>query len=227
MSGHIICLQADGKAFVLDTAFRRDNKLTDNFAAYRFDLLKPFRDTVFLATSRQVFVLGNDLSLHLLSKPPFDDSLGFPYFGDSRYRVYACSVGEFGAAVRFLDAKTGQLYAYPATNPQQVFFFHGEYVVSSYLAHMEGFSDYLFIKDPGKLYPTRKQTACNWFIDTAMHIKIPPAGQANPAGVRYYEDSFISRTLACFPLGDSLYSIYSTDSATVLARFSGQHLVAT
>lgn len=224
-SGHILCLQEDDKFFVLDTTFNLVDSLTAKFTKIKIQYLQSYNDTILLSTDKEIFYLDTGFVIKKYTNKPF--KYQFPYFTDSTYYIYACSAGEWGGAVFFWNKKTNRTYSYPATGVQQVFKFKDEYVVSSFLAHLSGFSDYLFIKDPTRMYELideKQKTFCNWYmeVDSIKNKKL--FDTLTPPGVKYYSDSFITRTLTSFPYKNEIYSIYCTDSATILAKFKNQKL---
>jgi hypothetical protein len=224
--GHIFCLQADHKIFVLDTLLQKDNSFTARFSNVKADFIHPFNDTIFIGTKNNLYFLDHEVTLKNYNSQPF--KYGLPYYNDGTYYVYACSVGEFGGAVFFWNKQTNKTYSYPATAVQQVFKFGHAYVVSNFLAHMSGFSDYLFINDPTKLYELKdekQKNFCNWYVEVDSLKGKRFSGATTPPGVRYFSDTFTTRTLTTFPYNNQLYSIYCTDSATVLAKFQNSKLV--
>ena len=217
--GHILCLQEDGKIVVLDTTFNYVDSLTIKFANLKIQFLRPYNDTIVISTDKEVFYLSTDFTLKKYNGQTF--KYGLHYYSDSTYYVYACSAGEWGGSVFFWDRKKGKTYSYPATGVQQVLKFKDSYIVSSYLAHLSGLSDYLSIKDPTKLYELndeKQKTFCNWYmqVDSIKDTKL--FDTMTPPGVKYYADNFTTRTITTFPYQDTLYSIYCTDSATILAK---------
>lgn len=225
-SGHILCLQGDDKLFVLDTALNFVDSLTVKFAKLKIQFLNSYNDTILLSSGENLFYLDKDFDIKEYNGSPF--KYQFPYFTDSSYYVYACSAGEWGGAVFFWNKKTNRTYSYPATAVQQVFKFNDEYVVSSFLAHLSGISDYLFIQDPTKLYEItdeNQKTFCNWYmeVDSIKNKKL--FDSITPPGVWYYSDRFTTRTLTTFPYKNEMYSIYCTDSVTILAKFQNRKLV--
>jgi hypothetical protein len=218
-AGHILCLQEDRKLFVLDTAFNFVDSLTEKFSKLKFQSLDSYNDTILLLTDKDIFYLDTTFSLKQYKNKNF--KYGIPVYSDSAYYVYGCSVGEFGGSVFFLNKQTNKTYSYPATGVQQVLRFKGNYIVSSFLAHMSGFSDYLSIKDPTKLYELKdekQKTFCNWWMDVDSIRNKTHSDTITPPGVNYYADKFTTRTMVTFPYNDILYSIYCTDSATILAK---------
>ena len=224
--GHIFCLQADHKIFALDTLLRKDSSLTAKFSTIKADFLQSFNDTILIGTKNSVYFLDKDLTLKNYNRQPF--KYGLPYYNDDTYYVHACSVGEFGGAVFFWNKLTDKTYSYPATAVQQVFKFGDAYVVSNFLAHMSGLSDYLFIKDPTVLYELKdekQKNFCNWYVEVDSLKGKRFSDTTTPPGVRYYSDTFTTRTLTTFPYDRELYSIYCTDSATILAKFQNSKLI--
>ncbi|MBO9203233.1 MULTISPECIES: hypothetical protein [Niastella] len=218
-SGHIFCLQEDGKVIVLDTAFNFVDSLTARFSKLKIQFLHSYNDTILLSTDKDIFYLDTGFALKKYNNQPF--KYGLPYYNDSTYYVHACSAGEWGGAVFFWNKKTNKTFSYPATGVQQVFKFKDNYVVSSFLAHMSGFSDYLLIKDPTKLYELKDEKQkrfCNWYVDVDSLKGKKHFDTTLPSGVKYYADEFTTRTMLAFPYNDTLYSIYCTDSATILAK---------
>lgn len=226
-NGHIFCLQADGKIFVLDTFFKKDSSLTTKFLDLSADFMFPYNDTIFIGIDKDTFFLDRNLNPKKYQFNPF--TYRSFYYSDDTYYVYACSAGEWGASVYFWNRKTGKTYSYPTTGVQQVFEFRGIYVVSNYLNHLGGHSDYLFIKDPSKIYELQSEsqkTFCNWYLDIDSIGDSDLYSSNESLGVIYYSDSFTTRPVTTFPYNSEIYSIYSTDSATILARFEKGQLRA-
>lgn len=224
-AGHILCLQGDDKLFVLDTTLNLVDSLTAKFSKLKIQFLHFYNDTILLSTDKDIFYLDTGFVLKKYNSQPF--KCGLPYYNDSTYYVHACSAGEWGGAVFFWNKKTNRTYSYPATDVQQVFKFNGEYVVSSFLAHLSGISDYLFIKDPTKMYELKdekQKTFCNWYMEVDSIKDKRLFDTLTPPGIKYYSDSFTTRTLTTFPYKDEIYSIYCTDSATILAKFINRKL---
>jgi hypothetical protein len=196
------------------------------FSELQASFLQVLNDTTLIGTRDELYFLDSNFIIKKYNGQPFKYQL--PDFVDSTYYIYSCGVGEFGGSVFFLNKKTNKTYSYPATSVQQVLKFKDNYVVSSFLAHLSGLSDFLFIKDPTQLYELKdekQKTHCNWYVeDTIKGIK--QFDTNTPPGVRYYSDSFTTRTLATFPYKNGLYSIYSTDSATILAKHENNALSA-
>jgi len=218
-AGHILCLQEDSKLFVLDTAFNFVVSLTAKFSKLKFQSLHSYNDTILLLTDKDFFYLDTGFELKQYKNKNF--KYGIPAYNDSTYYVYGCSVGEFGGSVFFLNKQSNKTYSYPATAVQQVLKFKDNYIVSSFLAHMSGFSDYLSIKDPTKLYELKdekQKTFCNWYMEVDSIRDRKRSDTITPPGVKYYADKFTTRTMVTFSYNDILYSIYCTDSATILAK---------
>jgi hypothetical protein len=218
-AGYILCLQEGSKLFVLDTAFNFVDSLTAKFSKLKIQFLHFYNDTILLSTDKDIFYLDTGFALKKYNTQPF--KYGLPYYNDSTYYVHACSAGEWGGAVFFWNKKTNKTYSYPATGVQQVFKFKGDYIVSSFLAHLSGFSDYLSIKDPTKLYELKDEKQkrfCNWYMEVDSIKDKKLFDTITPPGVKYYADKFTTRTITIFPYKDTLYSIYCTDSATILAK---------
>ncbi len=218
-AGYILCLQEDNKLFVLDTSFNFNDSLTSKFSKFKFNSLRSYNDTLLLFNNDTYFYL--DSGFILKEYKPQNFKYGIPLYNDSTYDVYGCSLGEFGGSVFFREKLTNKYYSYPATAVQQVLKYKGNYIVSSFLAHMTGFSDYLSINDPTKLYELKdekQKNYCNWWIEIDSIREKRRFETKTPPGVNYYADSISKRTLTIFPHSDTLYSIYSTDSVTILAK---------
>jgi hypothetical protein len=216
--GHILGLQENSKLFVFDTAFNFVNSLTAKFSKLKIRFLHSYNDTILLLTDKDIFYLDNGFVLKRYNNQPF--KYGLSYYNDSTYLVRGCSAGEWGGSVSFWNKKTNKTYSFPATGVQQVLKFNGDYIVSSFLAHMGGFSDYLSIKDPTKLYELKdekQKKLCNWYTE-ADSIRSKICDTITPPGVKYYADTFTTRTITMFPYKGTLYSIYCTNDATILAK---------
>lgn len=222
---HILYLQDNGKLFVLNNKYNFVDSLTTKFTKFKIQDLCNYNDTILLFIDKDILYIDSGFVIKKYAVQPF--KYQFPYFNDSTYYVYACSAGEWGGAVFFWNKKTNKTYSYPATGVQQVFKLNNEYVVSSFLAHLSGLSDYLFIKDPTKMYELKdekQKTFCNWYMEVDSIKDKDLFNTVTPTGVKYYSDSFTTRTIVTFPYNDELYSIYCTDSATILAKFKNQKL---
>jgi hypothetical protein len=217
--GHILCLKENNKILVLDTSFDNIDSLTDKFSNLKIDFIQPYNDTILISTEKDIFYLDTGFVLKKYNRQFLRYQL--PYYNDSTYYVYACSAGEWGGAIFFLNKKTNKTYSYPATCVQQVLTFNNTYIVSNFLAHLSGLSDYLSIKDPQNLYELKNEkqkTFCNWYmqVDSIKDSKLFDA--PTPPGVKYYADTFTTRNILTFTRNNNLYSIYCTDSATILAK---------
>jgi hypothetical protein len=215
---YLFCLQNNNKIFVLDTNLNLVGNLTNKVSALKASSLHVLHDTAFIWTDKNLYFLDSNFRIGKYTMNSLENYL--PNYGDSLYHVYSCSAGEFGGAVFFLNKKTRKTYSYPATDVQQVLKFQDTYIISSFLAHLGGFSDYLFIKDPAKLYELKDEKQkhyCNWYMeDTIKGVK--QFDDTTMPGVRYYSSPYRARTLVTFPYKNNLYSIYSTDSATILTK---------
>ncbi len=223
--GYILCLQEDNKLVILDSCFNKVDSLIDKFSKVEFQSLNTYNDTILLSTNKEILFLDNGFELKKYQNQPFN--YGLPFYNDSTYYVYACSIGEWGGSVFFLNKKTKKTYSFPATCVQQVLKFKGNYIVSSYLHHLSGFSDYLSINEPKYLYELtdkNKKRHCNWWANDSINpLKL--FDTMTPQGVKYYSDKFSTKTISVFPYNDNLYSIYSTDSAIILAKHINFKLV--
>ena len=215
----ILCLQANHQFFVLDTLLNKDSTLTAKFSNIKADFLQSLNDTIFISTGNGLYFLDKYFTLQHYNQQPF--TYGLPYYNDTTYYVHACSAGEFGAAVFFRYRKTNTTYAYPTIGVEQVLKFEDTYVVSNVM--YRGLSNYLFIKDPSKLHRLKNvmpHIHCEWFRPSDSTRNLELFDVADLSGIRYiYTDTAPTKTLVTFINKNKLYSIYCTDSTTMLSKF--------
>ena len=129
----------------------------------------------------------------------------------------------------FWNKKANKTYSYPVTYVEQVFEFGDTHMLFQIFASdLNGISDYLFIRDTTKLdelKDEKQKTFGNWYmkVDSIKGTKL--FDTTTPPGVKYYSDIFTTRTLTTFPYQNEIYSIYCTDSVTILSKFQNSKLI--
>ncbi len=215
---HILFLQESGKLTVLDTSLNCVDSLNDSFSNLKVWELSTCNDTIFVGVKKAYYFLDTNFTLkRYLGRPA--QSL---YFKDSTYEVNGCSAGEWGGAVFFTSRETNKTYSYPATAVKQVLKFNETYIVCSML----GFSDFLSIKDPTKLYEINfdpNNFICNWYMDDSIKDKL--LDTKPPTGLEHYGDTLPTRALTTFQYNKNLYTIYCIDSFTILAKHVDFNLI--
>ena len=74
-----------------------------------------------------------------------------PNYEDDDYIVTSTDNGEFGGMVYFRDKRSGKLYGAVANSVVAINYFMGNYYVTTYLGHMQGWSSIIKIPDPRRL----------------------------------------------------------------------------
>ena len=213
-NGYLFCLQQNGQMIVLDSKYKRVGELEKKFDSHLTYLIA-YHDTVYLGNNKKAYFLSSDCSPISYS---FKHRIyGEPFFQDSIYQVTGCCMGEFGGSVSFINRVKNKTYSYFATCPMQVLRFKNEYVVCNNLAHLEYHGNFLFIKDPTRLYDItdyKEKNYCNWYV-TVDSLK-DYSNLKKPSEVREYS-MWDAMSLLTFPYQDTLYSIISTSKATILS----------
>ncbi len=228
-SGNIICLDEDGVISVYDTAFVKRTDLSEKFIGLKFLRSNYVNDSLIFSTLDKAFLLRNDFSLQSLG---WDDlKVHFrmeieKFYEDSTYFIYGSCAGEYGGAVFFRSKRTDRVYSYPATCVQQVLKYKSAYLICSQLSHLEGFSSFISIQDPEKLTELPPDSAYfeQWYntYDSAFYF----TGQRDikDEGVTVYFDSCCVALINTFENEGDLYSIYTTDSLTLIAKHKNYQL---
>jgi hypothetical protein len=221
----IICLKDNGKFLVLDSNFKPIDSIS-----IRLDRLNPtqlytFNGTPIIVTGTKYYSISDDFSTPVFSIPKLN--FRFPDFIDSTYYVYSCCVGEFGGSVFFLNKKTNKTYSYPATCVNQVLKFQDDYIICNNLYS----TSFISIHDPSKLFELtddKQKNFCNWYLEVDSLKDYKKLSANIPKGVVKYTDSTKSRqlsTMTTFEYKSELYSIISTDSATLIKKHSSFSLI--
>lgn len=227
---HILCYDDDkDRFFVVDTNFQRVDSLTRLFNGVAGDVFL-VNDSLFILGSRDYCFLDKGFSIKKLSASPLkerDLRFGRLLYADPVYEVYNASAGEWGGTVYFMNRKTGRSYAYPAGNLTQVIRWKDRFILCGFLAHLVYHSQFITIDRPERLFDVTDsldKICCNWSPgEDPMHNGWKKID--TQAGIRSYFDTIGISVAATFPYGNELYSIYSTDSQTVLARHEQDSLV--
>ena len=211
-----MCLLDNGRIIALDAEYKRLGQLERLVNKRTFQYMFSVGDTLFVANDQFVFYLDTASILHKYSF--VQTRYGAQLYEDSSYFVYACCAGEFGGSVFFQNKKNGKIYSYYATCASQVLRFQGEYVVCNNLAHLSGSSDFLFVPDPAALFmltDAKQQRHCNWYAEVDS-LKVD-WDKRPKKGTRSYEGPYATMSLMSFVVGDSLYSLMSSDNSTFIA----------
>ena len=226
-SGYIFCLRHDNRIFVLDTLLNSVDSLTLRFLDFQCKSLVSIQDTVFLLTNKGEYFLGEGLKVIKYNGSSFQHHV--PIYSDSEYAVTSCCSGEWGGYIFFKSKRNSHLYAHHATCVQQVLKFDGNYIIANYLHHGPGTSNFISIDDPSKLFAVMRsdtQAICRPLYTGASGTNVRYLRDTNTHNaVEYICESGILRVLSTFVQNGHLYSIYCTDSATLIARHENYSLI--
>lgn len=226
---HILCLDEDDRLIVLDSLGRQDSVLSSRLQDRLFNEMAVYRDTVLVTDKSGIWWIADDFGLYPYKRGVNQFKYGFPMYADSAYEVFGCGVGEWGGAVFFYDRRIDTTYTCAATAPQQVLRVGDRYIVSNYLAHLSGHSDFLAVADPRQLYVysvTGPVLHCNWYYNDTLAKRLKNK-TVSPSSAKTYGVPVPAASLTSFVTDTSLYSIYTTRSGTYLARHSADTLVNT
>jgi hypothetical protein len=218
-------LKDNGKFLVLDSNFKPIDSIAARLNKLHPTQLYAIHDTPVIVANRKCYAINNNLSTQPFSVPAF--IFDFPNFIDTSYYVYNCCVGEFGGSVFFLNRKTNKTYSYPATCVNQVVKFRDNYIICNNLYS----TDFISIHDPSKLFELKddqQKNSCNWYVAVDSLKDYRKLAANTPKGVVRYTDSTKSwhlSTLTTFEYRNELYSIISTDSATLIKKHVGFRLI--
>ncbi|MBP7557193.1 MAG: hypothetical protein KA821_13045 [Chitinophagaceae bacterium] len=193
------------------------------------EIMAVWRDTVLVTDQSGSWWISDDFGLYPYKRGVNQFKYGSPMYADSAYEVYGCGAGEWGGAVFFYDKRTDTTYTYESTAPQQVLRVGDWYIVSNYLAHLSGLSDFLTVADPRQLYVysvTGPVLHCNWYYNDTL-AKLLKNKTVSPSSAKIYGVPVPAANLTSFLIDTSLYSIYTTQSGTYLARHSADTLINT
>jgi len=93
-NGKIFCLKDNDRLIVFDTSLMLDQNLTAEYSGIKIDFIRPVNDTILLSTDKDIYRLDSSFALKKSDWKPYN--YGLPYFNDSTFYVYACSMGEMG-----------------------------------------------------------------------------------------------------------------------------------
>lgn len=138
-------------------------------------------------------------------------------YEDDIYIVSKTCSGEWGGTVKFKNKKTNIEYSASAICPVAVNKLNGKYYVTNSLAHLDGFSEILEIKNPALLTiikKTKRRKKKNKIIIREIGSN---ESQSNK-GTKQLIDSVGVLTLASFPFKGQLYHIVADYNNTFLAK---------
>lgn len=228
-AGRILCLDEDNRLIVLDSLGRQDTVLGRRLQDRLFNDMAVWRDTVLVTDKSGIWWISDDFGLYPYKRGVNQFKYGSPMYADSAYEVYGCDAGEWGGAVFFYDKRTDTTYTYESMAPQQVLRVGDRYIVSNYLAHLSGHSDFLAVADPRQLYVysvTGPVLHCNWYYNDTLAKRLKNK-TVSPTSAKTYGVPVPAANLTSFVIDTSLYSIYTTRSGTYLARHSADTLINT
>jgi hypothetical protein len=218
--GKLVCLLDNGSIAVLDTDYKRLTHLERLVNTGKIDYMFSLGDTVFIANKKSSYYI--DTSFRRRKYVRNRVLYGQRIYEDSAYYIYACCAGEFGGSVFFRNKKDDKFYSYYATCARQVVKFKGQYVICNNLAHMSGSMDFLFVKDPLKLFElsdSKQRNHCNWYSEIDS-LNVDWAKRPR-RGTRSYDGPYGAMSLLSFVVGDSLYSVLSNENSTFIAVHRG------
>ncbi|MDO7847394.1 hypothetical protein Q5H92_13575 [Hymenobacter sp. M29] len=137
------------------------------------------------------------------------------FYEDESFTVTKSCAGEFGGSLIFKEKATGLLYGCEATCPVILNKLNGQYIATTTLSHMIGFSKILAIDNPRALpilKPSGKQRGAA--------LMPPPSSREPGHGVKTLVDTIHVLALGSFPYQGQLYHVVTDFKKTFLAKVS-------
>lgn len=224
--GYLLCLKENAQFLVLDVDLKENTIKQGALNALSPNALFLYRDTVMIGGKKALYYLDKGFEIK-----PLSSNSGLPYkaplYADENYTVTACSMGEFGSTVSFISQRDGKHYSYPSNAIKAVLKHGDSYIASGFLAHGWGLASFLEVKDPTKLYELRNEYSrryCNWQMnDSILALEGIKLNEKHPTGVTSYFDTSVSN-LSTFICKGDLYTIFSNDTVTLLAKHTNHKL---
>lgn len=216
--GNFYCLTDSGKFVCLSEGFEINRPLTDSINQRQFDYFYLGNDTLIAGnysedtTAKNLF-LDNNLKWKRLTRNQYG---GGVIYEDDLYTVESCCVGEFGGAAFFKDKRTKRVFSCPATCATAVNKFNNSYYLTNSLNHLSGFSEFLKIDDPSKLYELTADSLknhCNWWMslipeeDHSDRKKYTKSKARFETGTQKIFDTIGVISLTSFIYNDKLYHV--------------------
>ncbi len=138
-------------------------------------------------------------------------------FEDNTYKVRSSCRGEWGGSIWFKNKRTGIEYACMATCPVVVHHLNNKYIITTTLAHGNGFSRVIEIQDPEKMevfeLPEHKKVV----IDGASTYYINDLESHSTEGSISLVDTLGILTLSSFKYQNELYHIITDFKSTFIS----------
>lgn len=145
-------------------------------------------------------------------------------YEDDIYIVSKTCSGEWGGTVKFKNKKTNNEYSACATCPVAVNKLNGKYYVTSTLAHLNGFSEILEIKNPALLTVIKKNKPRKK-KGKIIFKAIGTNESQSKKGTKPLIDSVGVLTLTSFLFKGQLYHIVTDYEKTFLAKIDNHKFV--
>jgi hypothetical protein len=145
-------------------------------------------------------------------------------YEDQLYLVSKTCSGEWGGTVKFKNKKTNVEYSASATCTVAVNKLNDKYYVTNSLAHLDGFSEVLEIKNPA-LLTVIKKTKRRKKKGKMIIMDIGSNESKTKKGTKQLIDSVGVLTLASFPFKGQLYHIVTDYKNTFLAKIDNNKFV--
>lgn len=227
LKNYLIC-PSNKSTLVFDSLYHHFKRIENQFDKLGQIWMHTFEDTTWVWNEKKSWVLDDNLNLKYYSWPGpnrnRDLFQGIGILDDSTYSVYGCSSGEFGGNLFFKSKKNNIVTLCPGGSPTEAFYYKGAYVIIHTLAHMRGYSSYLRILDPSKLYKANTKEyfhdstfCCNCDSITKMFRHLSDAAvekEEKDHGINYYYTGYQVLTPVSFIEDNQLYSLQLNDSFT-------------
>ncbi len=230
-NGYYLLQLGNNNFAVLDTNFNRQKNIEQLLTNTKTTFFYRRGDTTILASETKnyrtvEFQLTNDFKLEPM-KPRIHEKQVFNgrlFFEDSTYQIYGCCAGEFGGSLFFYNKKNTRLYFYSSSCVDQVIFYRDSYYIFQNLYN----ASYVRIEYPQELIELKYKSrvlGCGWQPGADSIRKYEENKIVrNLKGPVYYERNYRDRSLNSFLLNDTLFTIFSSDSATYMAMHQGDSL---
>ncbi len=145
------------------------------------------------------------------------------FYEDDDYIVTKSCSGEWGGSIFFKSKKSGIKYSCKATCPVSINLINGKYIITNTLAHLNGSSSLIEIKNPELMSvfempkPRRIKNGVKYYYRGDNQSK-------STKGVKRIWSDYKILTLASFPFKKQLYHIVCKNEKTFLATIEKNEL---
>lgn len=226
--GRYYCLLETGKFICLNRQFQVDSTITQTISNEVFE--RGFLgDDQLMAAKRIKNNLFEEYFLdeHFQWQKTDQILSAEPAQAEEPFQIHHCCMGEFGGAIFFKDKRTERVYSCPATCVVALNKIGNDYYVTNTLAHSEGFSEILLIKDPKQLFELKTDSlknSCNWWT-WFVHFKDGFAGMEKfEIGTTKLLDTIGLLTTISFVRDGELYHLCSDQNRSFVGKLNKGHM---